>query len=509
MIHKRNVALLSVFLILALFTQAFASNGTQIGTVGARSTAMASAFRGLADDWSALFFNPAGLTQLEGWTFGASTGIIMPRGCYTQDAYPVYPFSGMYARGCDATAQNFFVPSMGIFKQLNESVVVGLGVYAPFGLGTEWDLMEIPASYGNATGLSKTEEHYSDHQVITVQPTIAFKLSDKISMGLGVSYVWGKMDLDVVKLGLNPVLAEVAPGITGWQGLQLGLAAMGVTLPDLTADQHRVPVENNLSGHGSAFGVNFGLRMEFNEKFSMGISARYFSDLKLKGDLLQTYIFSGDPVKAATLQAVPAVAFADADDPTGVNNKNELLLLFSGQNYPETFTDVDAPLPLPLTAGIGFAYKFSPRFTMTLDVSMTRWSAWDIITVEDDGEEIAAFEENWDNTIQAGFGYEALIADKENSQIFWRGGFYSVDSPAIDETMTPTILDPKRRFVITQGLGAKFGKIALNLCYEYIFFGDKTVEDYNFNPENGTAENNAGLYEFKAHVITFGTSIDL
>ena len=98
MMRKFTATALCILLTMAIFSTVSASNGTQIGNVGARSTAMASCFRGLADDWSAVFFNPAGLTQLgTKWTIGGSMGIIMPSGSYNAHAYPDnhYQFGGM------------------------------------------------------------------------------------------------------------------------------------------------------------------------------------------------------------------------------------------------------------------------------------------------------------------------------------------------------------------------------------------------------------------------------
>jgi hypothetical protein len=108
-----------------------------------------------------------------------------------------------------------------------------------------------------------------------------------------------------------------------------------------------------------------------------------------------------------------------------------------------------------------------------------------------------------------GAGFEWMVMENENTQLFWRGGFYTVDSPAPNETMSPTILDPIRRYVFTSGLGLNFGKVAINLAYEYIHFTDKDVPEYEFDTETGVADNYAGNYQFKAHVITLGTSIGL
>ena len=490
-----KVATLCFILLLGTYS-VFASNGTQIGTVGARSTAMGSAFRGLADDWSAVFFNPAGLTQLEGLTIGFSGGMIAPRGDYNAYAYPaqMVPFSGMITgTAVEAEPKNFFVPALGIFKKLNDKMSVGLGVYAPFGLGTEWNLVDLPADYGNATGISKKNESYSDHQVINIQPTFAYQVSDKLSIGIGACYTWGKMDLDMVKIAFNPAAAN-------WDMITQGLLAAGLTLEPLTMDQYRLVVENNLSGTGSAYGVNVGALYNVSEK------------LALSGDFKQTYIMHGDPEKVAVLSMVPGESF-----PGGEATKTSLLGVFSGQNVTMYDGDVDADLPLPLTAGIGLGYKASDKLTLSVDVSMTNWASWDVITLEQEGDQKTEMKEDWKNTIEAGAGLEYLAMDGADKQVFVRGGFYTVASPVPDETMSPTILDPSRRYVITGGLGLNMGKVALNLAAEYVLFGETDIKDYvfDYNPLNtedpgtGVAENYAGIYNFKALVVTLGASISL
>ncbi len=498
---KKIISTVLILTIVVIFCNPiFASNGTQIGAVGARSTAMASCFRGLADDWSAAFFNPAGLTQLNGkWTIGLSNATIMPRATYTAKDYylTMFPFSGMHTTPVDATPKNFFVPSVGIFYKSSEKLTFGLGVYAPFGLGSEWDLVDIPDSYGNPTGFSKEKESYSDHMVINVQPTIAYKVSDNLSLGLGVNYIWGKMDLDMAKLALNPALKY-------WGSLTQGLAQMGVTLPALTMDQYRLALENNLSGSGSALGANFGFHYKADEKFSIGASIRYNTALKLSGDNTQTLIMHGDATKYGILSAVPDAAFASESDPTGTATKQSLLALFSGTNISTT-SDVTADLPLPITAGAGMAYKATEKLTLVADVSWTQWSAWDVIEAEVEGGDDIELKQNWSNTVEIGCGAEYLASEK----ITLRGGFYTVDSPVPDETMTPTIPDPNRRYVITGGLGLNLGKITFNLAGEYVLFPDKTVEHYDFDFATGVAENYAGDYEFNAIVITAGAQISL
>jgi len=501
--NRKSITFLSIVLVMTITMVAFGSNGTQIGTVGARSTGMGGNFRGLADDWSAMYFNPAGLTQLEGkWTIGISTGLIMPRGSYTATAYPQNPFSGMDLNQVDATPQNFFVPAMGIFYKSSEKLTFGLGIYAPFGLGSEWDLVDLPASYGNTTGISKDKENFSDHQVINIQPTVALKISDKLSIGLGVSYIHGKMDLDMIKLAVNPYAA-------GYGDLFDKLEAADIhILPALTGDQMRLAIENILSGSGSAYGANFGLHFQATDKLSIGLSARYSTDLKLKGDNTQTIILHGDLQKINALNSLPDFVFASAQDPTGAATKAATLAAllpgFSGA-ISKTESKVTANLPLPITAGIGLAYKASEKLTLVSDISWTQWSSWDVIAVDVEGGDDLELKQDWKSTIEIGGGFECMVSPR----FALRGGFYTVDSPIPDKTLTPTIPDPGRRYVITGGFGLNFGKTTFNLSGEYILFNDKTVDEYDWDMSTGAAENYAGKYLFNAIVITGGITINL
>ncbi|MBN1780460.1 outer membrane protein transport protein [bacterium] len=510
---RKSLVFVMVFVLAAGL---YASNGTQIGTIGGRSTAMGSAFRGLADDWSAVFFNPAGLTQLGGkFTLGASLGTIMPRGSYKAANYSIYPHPALNTDEVDATDQNFLVPALGVFYKPTEKLVFGLGVYAPFGLGTEWDLMAVPYDYSKPIGplnpdrLTKENEHYSDHQVITIQPTLAYQISDKLSLGLGASYIMGRMDIDQVVMAMNPLNAVVAPGMTQWQAVQYQLMmAAGLALPNLTSDQNRLPVENSLSGDGSAIGVNIGLLYKPTDKLSVGLSLRYCTDLALSGSIKQAFILPLDTTQLAILGMIPAAAFASEADPTGEYTKQNLMGPFSGMRQDAEW-DVDADLPLPMTAGLGLAYKATPSLTLTADASWTNWASWDEIIVKskDANQDDLAMKQEWKNTVEIGVGAEFMVTPCMSVL----GGLYTVDTPSPESTISPTILDPARRWVLTGGLGYKKGKIGVNLTGEWVMFPEKELisNDYEYDPDTGAPENYAGIYNFKAYVITLATQIEL
>jgi len=62
---KKFTKFLSVFFLTLIFSFSLFSNGLNLNSVGSKSSAMGTAFIGLADDFSAVFFNPAGLTQMK------------------------------------------------------------------------------------------------------------------------------------------------------------------------------------------------------------------------------------------------------------------------------------------------------------------------------------------------------------------------------------------------------------------------------------------------------------
>ena len=73
---KIKGAALLCFVLLTI-TRSFAG-GFQINEHSARATGLGGAFTGIADDPSAIYFNGAGITQLNGTAFLAGTTLIAP-----------------------------------------------------------------------------------------------------------------------------------------------------------------------------------------------------------------------------------------------------------------------------------------------------------------------------------------------------------------------------------------------------------------------------------------------
>lgn len=500
--YKTSLRFLGITLAVLYTITLFASNGTQIGTVGARSTAMGSNFRGLADDWSAFFFNPAGLTQLGDWNIGLSTGIIMPGGGFTPTPLTVTPFSGLYENKRWLDEKTFFVPAFSVTKKINEKFSVGLGVCAPFGLGTDFDLYTIPKGYGNNTPLKEIYESNSDHQVVNMQALVAYQMTDKLSLGLGLGFI----PIGILKLSkvAFPEYTKVRPELTGLFQILEGTQV-------LNPDHKRLVVENVVDGDGSALSGSLGLLYKINETLSIGFSARYMTDLALEGTMNRIVHQPGaspyyGPAISGYFKSVPGPNTIDSLTALG-----GLQLAFSGATSDSTF-DAEADLPLPLTVGIGVAYEPIENLMLTADISLTQWSTWDVIDItlkKGSKTETVAMKEDWSNTIEFGLGAEYKALDLKYLKLDLRGGAYMVDTPSPVTTVNPTILDPSRRIVLTGGIGTTLGIIKINLAGEIVMFTEDTpTTEYHFD-ELGVAENAPGLYEMNAYVFTLGTSISL
>ena len=503
--------ILTVILIASFGFSAFASNGTQIGTVGARSTAMGSNFRGLADDWSAFFFNPAGITQLNKLTIGISMGLIAPRGSYTPFNLDQLPFSGMGAvtegtllNQKDLVKQNFMVPALGIFYKPTDKLSVGVGVSAPFGLGAKYDLMKIPDTYGNANASDLDgNESLSDHQVVNVQAVAAYKLTDKLSVGASAGYIpVGKMKLNQMVL---PSYLKAAPALTNLVAILKGTKVWN-------PDHERLVVESILDGKGNAISASLGILFKPSENLSFGLSGKYYSDLELTGTFKQKTHFPGaPPTYAAGIKGYFA-SIKGAQTLDSLTALGGLALGFGGKTSEENW-DAKAILPLPMTVGGGVAYKPFPRLTLVADLSLTRWSTWKIINVDltsTTSTQTKTMDENWKNTLEYGLGAEFRALEKEGMKLDLRVGAYTTGSPVPSETLSALLMDPSRRYVLTGGFGVNLGKISLDLAGEYVTFSnDYPATKYFYDTTLGQPENMPGKYLFHAIVITGGVTINL
>ena len=151
------------------FAEAALASGIALNEMGAAATGKATAFVAEANDPSAIFFNPAGITQLPGTQLMIGAALIKLDSIFRspttgdtqlQDQFPVLPHIYITHR----------------FKGLDQRLSVGLGIYTPFGIVIDW-----PDNWQGRFAVTNARL-----RATVYNPTIAFQVTPKLSLAAGV-----------------------------------------------------------------------------------------------------------------------------------------------------------------------------------------------------------------------------------------------------------------------------------------------------------------------------------
>ncbi len=170
---KKLFVILLCFAPVGLFAQAFQLNLQGTRQIGKGSTGMAQ-----PTDATAVFYNPASMVFLEGndVTLGVTPAIT--KGQFTLAGTNRISHT-------DNQVQTPFNLSA-TFGNSESDWRFGISVYTPFGLTNKWE-------EGSATRFETTKMSLLS---ISFQPTAAYKISDKLGIGVGLIYTYGQVDME-------------------------------------------------------------------------------------------------------------------------------------------------------------------------------------------------------------------------------------------------------------------------------------------------------------------------
>ena len=207
----------------------------------------------VAADASTIFFNPAGLTELSDMQVVVSGNLIQPSAEFSGSASP--SFGG--GQGGDAGGLAF-VPNLYFSLPLASNVSAGVGIYAPFGLKTEYD----------AGWVGRFQALKSEINTVNVNPSVAWKINDRLSLGAGV---------DVQRIDAT-LSNNITPAVSG--------SLMTVT------------------GKDYGWGYNLGLLWQPDQDTRIGLAYRSQIDYTLTGQLTANAVLpSGDVAADVTMPA--------------------------------------------------------------------------------------------------------------------------------------------------------------------------------------------------------------
>jgi long-chain fatty acid transport protein len=336
---------------MAFTSSAVMASGIQITEKGTKG--LGNAWAGgaaVAEDASTVYWNPAGLTRLDGNHTELSVHFIRPSFKWDDDGSTTVigqPLTG--GNGGDAGGPNF-IPNFFYSHDISEKWKAAIGIFLPFGLETEYD--------DNWVGRYHTTK--STVLTIDINPSVAYRISSQWSVGGGISAQYVDAEL---KNAIDYGTIDAATG-----GV-FGLIPQGA--------DGKVTLEAN----DWAWGFNLGVLFELNENTRFGLS--YRSKVKYEID-------DGD-AKFTTPAAAQPLA-------------NALGLVDT-----KASTDIDLPANVSLSA----YHKLNEKWAIMGNITWTEWSSLDELRIKFDSgaaDNVTTFD--WNDSFYYAIGATWYYSDQ-------------------------------------------------------------------------------------------------
>jgi long-chain fatty acid transport protein len=240
--------------------------GFSIFAQGAKASGMGLAFTAVADDPSAIFYNPAGL----GWqkhfsSQGGGSLLTKVEGKFEG----ANPFPGTSFGVEEQHQTSFLLPTFYAVVPLTSNVNFGLGIFAPYGLGFRWDNAE---QFSGRFIAQNAVIQSSD-----INPVISLQVAPTLAIAAGADYRLSKVTLERNRAAINPFTQSAVDVAhikldsdlvdnSGW-GWNAGLLWKPVPLLSLGAS-YRSSIEVDYDGEGK-----FTQRLTGNPAFDAAVAA--------------------------------------------------------------------------------------------------------------------------------------------------------------------------------------------------------------------------------------------
>ncbi|MGZ7459002.1 OmpP1/FadL family transporter [Pseudomonas sp. Ma2-10] len=237
-----------------IFASGFAINEQSISGMGTGFAGRSSA----ADDASTIFGNPAGMSRLKREQVTGGAAFL--------DAHTDISDASSRPNGGsnDGDMVPFIAVPMGYYvKPIDEHWAFGIGVYAPFGLVTDYENGFAGRYFGSK----------SEVKIVTLQPTVSYAFNDKVSIGFGptINRIDGTLESN---LSLNPRAADGKVKIKGDDtalGYNIGILVQATDSTRVGLTYHS-KVKYKLEGDTKVnYGVLAALGQNPNQKFDASL----------------------------------------------------------------------------------------------------------------------------------------------------------------------------------------------------------------------------------------------
>ena len=305
------------------------------------------------------------------------------------------------------------VPNLYVAQDVAPDWKVGVGISVPFGLKTEYE----------GDWLGRFQAVKSDIATLNINPSVAWKVNDTVSLGAGVNY----QQIDAELSSNANYVAQAFAAAGGVAGLP-GSATFANSIPAANA-------EGRITVYGSdgAWGYNLGAMIQAAPATRIGLA--YRSSIK--------YHISG------------GVTFDNA--PVQLGNLNSV---------------VNVDIKMPDSASLVLSQGMGSSLTLLADVTWTGWSKIQNLTVvRASGVVLTSTPENFKNTYRYGLGAVYRHSDTWT----FKAGVAFDQTPVNDTDRTPRLPDQDRTWL---SFGAKYGiskDSSLDVGYAHLIIKDASI----------------------------------
>jgi long-chain fatty acid transport protein len=391
-------------------------------SVSAMGNAYAIGSAGI-DDASTIYFNPAGMTRLPGGQLSGAVHIVDSNVDFTGEGFynpsnPAIKFGGLGGQfyGGDGHVDvglTKAIPNFYVSYEYKPDIWFGLGVNVPFGLETDYE--------GDWVG--RYHSIKSDLLTVNINPSVAFRIGEHASLGIGVSAMYADATLtQAIDFGLLGVLQ----GVPGFGPADLG----------------NVDGKAKIKGDDWGFGANLGLLLEPAPGTRLGIHYRSPVNLNLDGNATFDVPDKAQPIAQAT------GAFVRTGD--GAN------------------------ISLPATLSISAYHEFSPRLALMGDITWTQWSTFQNLVIEFDNpaQSDSITPLNWKDILR----YSVGASYRYNKAWILRGGLAYDKTPIPNADLRTPRVPGNSRTWLAVGAGYHYSDtLSFDVGYAHLFVDDTRI----------------------------------
>lgn len=293
---------------------------------------MGAAYAGTAArayDPSVIYYNPAGMTQLPGGQIHVGGNYLHAEADF-KDRGSTFGGAPVGGRDSDDPIGDTIIPNLYYSQQFNNVMWFGVGVSVPFGLSSEFER----DWYG------RYDSTQTDLQTFNVQPSVAFRINDWLSIGGGADVQIVSAKLERAAFASGAAGKSILEGDDVTMGWNLG--AIVTPMPGTRIGLHyRDGISHNLDGRIIVKDVGIASRVDAGGTARLDLPA--ITSLGFAHDINDRWTILGQATHFEWSSFTSIAAVLD----------NGILASDVPQNYSNT-----------MNYSIGAEYKWNPNITV-------------------------------------------------------------------------------------------------------------------------------------------------